>query len=297
VQQLPPRKIAAAHLALVLANLALNCGLGWFLRSDDLQWAILLLAIFLIAIGILLGQTLLLAFWITFLEGRWLWQFVIPAFLSAGLVAACVLSAGVGLEESSLAALFLQVVLWTLVALLMPIRRVRGWRLKRGDGPLPSEHGRFRVSDLLIWTVIIGVPLALVRLLMPLGAQGGITAGLRVIVTLALMLLPLLWLAMLAAFEARGWRHSWLYAAGVATYAIAVTAIATSEFYHLVFDAFWWPRPGWLLLLHSISFSSLFFLVSSLVLWLNCRVLRIFDWQLVWPAWRSSPVRLGTPGQ
>ncbi len=288
----PPRKFTAALLALVLANLALDCGLAWFLRSDDMALAIFLLAIFLVAIGVVLGQTLLLAFWIAFSEGRWQWQLVVPTLLAASLAAACALTAGLGLAEAAIVAVFLQVVLWTLVALLLPLRRVRRWRLTRGDSALPTEHSQFRIRDLLIWTLVIGVPLALVRLLLPQGSAGGITAGLRVIATLASMLLPLLWLVMLAAFAPHGWRQSWIYAAGIPIFAAAATAIATSEFYSLVFDAFWWPRPGWMLLLQSIPIAGSFFVVSSLVLWLNCLGLRQFGWKLVRPAWQSHPLRL-----
>jgi hypothetical protein len=273
----------------VLANLALDSTLAWLLRSDDMNAAVFLLAVLLIAIGVLLGQTLLLAGWIAFSEGGWQWQFGIPTLLAAGLAAAGSLPAGSGLAGSAIAAVLLQVVLWTIVAVLLPLRFLRGWRLTRGGSTLPGDHSRFHIRDLLIWTLVIGVPLALLRLVLPQGSAGSISAALRVIATLALLLLPLLWLAMLAAFAPRGWRQSWLYAAGLPIYAAAATAIATREFYHLVFEVFWFPRPGWLLLLRSIPLTGSFFVLSALVLSLNCLVLRQLGWQLVRPAWRPNP--------
>ena len=168
--------------------------------------------------------------------GAWYWQIGVPALICAMLVAGCGMSSGLGLGEATLTALFVQVALWTLVALLMPLRAIRGWRLNRGGGQVPDEAGRFRIRDLLIWTVLIGVPLALVRLLLPLGGSGGltITAGLRAIAIPVLLLLPLLWLAMLAGLAPRGWRRPWIYGAAIAIYAIAATAIAGREFHQLV---------------------------------------------------------------
>jgi len=280
----PPRKTAAALVTLVLGNLLLNGGLGWLLRSDDIQQAIFLVAMFLIAIGLQLGQTMLLAFWISLSDERWYWRCAVPALLSMSLVMAGTFSAGLGLAESGLVALVVQGLLWILVALLLPLRRLRGWRLRKGNSAQPVEQKRYGSRDLLIWMMVIAVPLAIFRLLMPPGTEGTVTAGLRVIALLGLLLIPLLWLEILVTLAPRGRRHSWLFAGGILAYFALAIAIGAREFYHLVFDPFWWPRPGWILVLVSIAIASSFFLFAALNLWLNCLSLQHAGWRLDRPA-------------
>ena len=117
------------------------------------------------------------------------------------LVMAGTFSAGLGLAESGLVALVVQGLLWILVALLLPLRRLRGWRLRRGHTEQPVEQKRYGTRDLLIWMMVIAVPLAIFRLLMPPGTEGTVTAGLRVIALLGLLLVPLLWLEILMALR------------------------------------------------------------------------------------------------
>jgi hypothetical protein len=284
VERPPPRRTAAVLASLVLANLLLNAAAACLLRSDDIQRAIFLVAMFLIAIGLQVGQTILLAFWISLSEERWYWRLAVPALLSMGLVTTGTFSAGLGLAESGLVALVVQVLLWILVALLLPLRRLRGWRLRRGRSAQPALQGRYGTRDLLLWMMVIAVPLAIGRLLLPPGTQATVTAGLRVIGLLGLLLIPLLWLEMLAALAPRGRRHSWRFAGGILAYVAVATAVGAREFYSLVFDAFWWPRAGWILVLLSIAIAGSFFVLPSLNLWLNCLALRHAGWQLDRPA-------------
>ena len=278
----PPRGATSVLVAIGLGNLLLDGCIGWPLRSNDMGTAVFLIATFLIVIGLLIGQTLLLAFWIAFAVSRWYWQWGVPPLLCAAIVVACTLSAGMGIAESALIAVAVQGPLWILVALLIPLRRIRGWRLKAGERTLPAEQGRFGIGDLLIWMVVIAVPLAIFRFFTSPGTSGTVTAGMRAIALLGLMLLPLLWLTILVAFASRRW--SWFFAGGILIYVVLATAIGAREFYHLVLDPFWWPRPGWILGLWGLLFASLFFTTPSLLVWLNCLGLRQAGWRLVRPA-------------
>jgi hypothetical protein len=249
-----------------------------------MQWAIFLVATMLVLLGLQLGQTLLLAFWISFSDERWYWRSAIPALVSAGLVAACAISAGSGLGDSMLVGLAVQGLLWILVVFLVPLRRLRSWRLKRGGNPLPAEQKQYGIRDLLIWMAVIAVPLAIFRFLISLSTANTVSAGLRGISLLGLMLLPLLWQAILAALAPRGRRYSWIFAAGILFYAVLAVAVGAREFYNLMLVPFWLPRPGWVLLLLSLAIVSAIFITSTLVLWLNCLCIRGAGWQLVRPA-------------
>lgn len=283
-ESLPP-KTATGLCVIVLANLAVNLALGCCLRSDDIQWALVLIAMLLIAIGTLLAQTLLVAVWMSFSEGRWLWKWGIPALLLACLATACGLGAGsTGLDVAG-AALPLEVLLCMLVALLIPLRRVRGWRLTTRQDAVPGELGRFRIRDLLIWMIVIAVPLAVIRFLAAPLSDGNISSGLRTLAVLVLMLLPLLWLALLAALAPREWRQTWLYAAWIPLYTL--TAIALGAYFAYPWlEPLVWPRPGWFVLAHTGAL----FIVGPLIVSLNCLALRRLGWRLVRPAW-SNPVR------
>jgi len=287
VEHSSSRRIATSLIALALGNLALDGGLGCLLRSNDMRWAIFLVANLLIVVGLQLGQTMLLAFWISFSDERWYWRCAVPALVSASLVAACALCAGSGLGDSILGALAVQGLLWILVAFLVPLRRLRSWRLKRGGNSLPAEQKQYGIRDLLIWMAVIAVPLAIVRFLISLSTANTVSAGLRGILLLGLMLLPLLWLAILAALVPRGRRYSWTFAGGILAYAVIAVAVGAREFYNLVLAPFWLPRPGWVLLLLSMAIVSAIFITSTSVLWLNCLCIRRAGWQLVRPADRQ----------
>jgi hypothetical protein len=199
-------------------------------------------------------------------------------------------AAGGELYGALFCAFLLQVLLWTLVAVLLPLRRVRGWRWTLRDGAATGERGRFRIGDLLIWMVIMGVPLAFVRLVVASSPEGvGNLLAMRVLATLAIGLLLLLWAVMLAALAPRGWRQSWLYAVGIPLYVIVATALATPFLLFPLFEPLIWPRPGWTLSLEAIAY----FVLPSLVVWLNCRALRRLGYRLVRPAW-SSPAEAVT---
>ncbi len=276
-------KAARGLLAIVLVNLVWNFGISWCLRSEDIGWALVLVALLIVAIGTLVAQTFVLSVWISFSEGRWLFRWGIPALLLIFLATACGLGAGASGLGAAGAALPLAVLLCMLVALLIPLRRVRGWRLTTRQDAVPGELGRFRISDLLIWMVVIAAPLAIIRLFASLLSNQDIPTGMRAIAMLVLLLLPLLWLALLAAFAPRGWRHTWLLAGGIVAYAV-VAIVLGAYFIFPWLEPLLWPLPGWIVL----SITAAFFVSGPLVVSLNCLALRMLGWHLVRPGWSMN---------
>jgi hypothetical protein len=188
--------------------------------------------------------------------------------------------------------LLLEAALFAIAALLLPLRPIRGWRLTTDEGAVPGEVGQFRIGDLLLWMAVISVPLALFSFVNAQDWQeDSVRREMRVIgERLLLMLLPLHWLALLAAFAPRGLWHARVYRAGILLYAgIAIPiAIGASRFLFLAFS--FGLRGGMLgRLVIGVFLAGLLFVISALVVWLNVRALRSFGWRLVRPAWQSDP--------
>ena len=270
-------------VAIVLANLVWNFGISWCVRSEDIGWAIVLVALLIVAIGTLVAQTFVLAVWISFSEGRWLGRCGIPALVLICLATTSGLGAGASVPEAAGAALPLAVLLGVLVALFIPLRRVRGWRLTTRQDAVPGGLGRFRIGDLLIWMVVIAVPLAIIRLFASLLSNQDITTGMRAIAMLVLLLLPLFWLALLAAFAPRGWRHAWLLAGGIVAYTTTATVLGALFIFPWL-EPLLWPLPGWIVL----SITAALFISGAMSVILNCLALRMLGWRLVRPGWSMN---------
>jgi hypothetical protein len=268
---------AKGIVALVAANLAWNVGISRCLRSEDVQWAMVLVALLFVAIGTLAAQTFVVAVWMAFSEGRWPWRWVVPAHLLIALSMACGLAAGADPLYAASLALPLAVLLGILVALLLPLRRAGGWRLTARQDATPGERGRCRISDLLIWMAVIALPLAIVRWFATLPGNE-ITTGMRAILVSVALLLPLLWLVLLVAFAPRERRMYLL--AGATVYDGAATGLAV-WFIHPLVEPLLWPLPGWFVVLISAAF----FASGAMVMLLCCLALRAFGYRLLRPAW------------
>lgn len=278
-----PPKAAKGLLALVIANLAWNFGISWSLRSEDIRWALLLLAVLFVAVGTLVAQTFVLAVWMSFSSSRWLARVAVPALLLVAFAMASGLGAGAGtLEAAAGAALPLTVLFAILVAMFIPLRRVRGWRLTARPDARPGELGRFRIGDVLIWMVVIAVPLAIVRLFSTFVSAQDVTAGMLAILVSVILMLPLLWLALLASL-APSHRQLWLLAVLVA-YAGLATALAAWFVYPWI-EPLLWPQPGWFV----VSLTCAFFGSGAVIAMLACLALRLLGYRLIRPGWTFSP--------
>jgi hypothetical protein len=284
MDSLAPRRTAAKVIALVAANWALNAACWRFIALIELEY------LFLVAIGVPLAQTFLLAAWLSFVDGRWPWRIAVAVLLTAGAAA----EIGTGGTTGSVmpAVLLLEAALFAVVALMLPLWRIRGWRLTPDEGAVAGDVGQFRVGDLLLWMAVIGVPLALCGFVNAENywREDSVRAAMRDVGgRLLLMLLPLHWLAMLAAFAPRRSWHARVYRAGVLLYAGIMIALCTSLFHYMfiVFRPRGWGPSSLLVPLIRFLLAGSPFVIGPLVVWLNCRVLRAFGWRLTRPAWNS----------
>jgi hypothetical protein len=262
--------------ALVAANLALDFGLFYCERLDGF-----LGLLFLIAVGIALSQIMLLAVWLTCMEGAWPWRFGTPITLTAliGYTAAL----GLGIEALAMLVfpLAFQFPLFGLVALLWPLCRMRGWRLAKGESVPGVRHGQFRIADLLAWMTIIGVFLALVRWLFMSGGSAG--RGIGTLLAFVVLPAPLLWAALVASFS---YAHQWSWRLAVKVFAILLySACAIAICARLLYQSLMElpGPPGVVVLPQSIALTALFFVAVPSILSLNCFVLRTLCWHLVRP--------------
>lgn len=279
VDETLPSTSAKGIVALVAVNLAWNIGISWCLRSEDVAWALVLVALLFVSFGTLVAQTFVLAIWMSFSEVRWHWRWAVPVLIVIALSTACGLGAGADILQAAAAALSLLVLLGLLVALLVPLRRVRGWRLTARQNAMPGEVGRFRISDLLIWMVVIALPLAIVRFIATHLSANDFNPGVRAIALSLLLLLPLLWLALLTAFAPRE-RQTHLLASAALAYAAVVTGLAAILVYPSLEDLLW-PLPGW----YVVWITGAFFASGATVALKCCLALRAFGYRLRRPAW------------
>jgi hypothetical protein len=280
VQQPQARTIegTVALIALLLANLVSDAALWWGANSDTL-----LGCLFLVAIGVPMTQVLLLAAWVSWGEGRWVWRLAGATVLTSlvGIAASWASGQGPSLDGGFV----LMIVLFITVALLLPLRRLCGWRLTMRTDAAPAERSRFHIIDLLLWTGVIGLTLALSRPIVASLAYGDLPKGGRVIILFAFLLPPLLWPAVLAVFAPASRRRSVLTAGWLLFYGAGVMTSGTYLLYDLliVFGA-----PGRVRLLQAAGLAASFFVVVPLLTAANCMALRALGWRLVRPGWRTS---------
>ena len=280
--------MAVVLSALVVANLALDYGLWCCTRSQGF-----LGYLSPIAIGAPLAQILLLALWLSCGETRWPWRLGLSVLLAALLGAAAMLGAGFDPIGMIFVPILLEILLLALVALLLPLRRLRGWRLTKSADTTAGPRSRFRISDLLLWMLVIGVPLALVRVLRTQVFTGPAPTAFPTLLMSLLLLPPLLWMVLLVSFAPHTRSRTALSAGGIMLYAGVATAIGTRLWYPLLMEL---PGPaGWVVLLQSIALCGSFYFLVALVLSLNCLALRALGWRLVRPAWAAEAPQPAAP--
>jgi hypothetical protein len=162
--------LAASLFGLVLANLAIDVGLIWFVEESNRQWR----AVHEVPIGILLGQLMLVGLWRGLGDGRWYLRIVVAIALTLAIaktigVAESLLTRRNGTDpghEMVIAFILLPMML-TSAVLAFVLRRIRGWRMTWQSLPVGVSPGsQFQMSDALLWTTVIGGALASCRFML-----------------------------------------------------------------------------------------------------------------------------------
>ncbi|HEY2415578.1 MAG TPA: hypothetical protein VGI40_25270 [Pirellulaceae bacterium] len=166
--------IGISIAALVLANLTADVGLLW-LSSEILQhWSPLNEA----AIGLLLGQVMLVGLWMGLGDGRWYVRGAIATALTISIARTLNIAAVLSPKESrnedpafwaSVAFVLIPMMLAAAICGLM-LRRFRGWRLTFQAATIIIPTTQFQIADALLWTTLISAGLAAVRFLASINA-------------------------------------------------------------------------------------------------------------------------------
>jgi hypothetical protein len=240
----PDRRVAL--LLLLFANAPLFAAAGAMIASLPV-WSFPPIWLLLLLIGCVLGQTMLLAIWFSLSQDTlWFRLSLVIGTLAAFQTGLClceiwlkisiqypreldnwreaaVYLAGEWLRSMALG---LSMVL-AAYALLLPIRRMAGVSLGTGEphGEQGSRWRQFRISEIMIYTVIVAAPLMLARLGAPDEPEAVVLICLTCFVPL------LLAFAVLCAALAR--RRAWLWTAGAFALPFAMAAILTEAYAYL----------------------------------------------------------------
>jgi len=198
-------RIAFGIVAQLLMNLLLVLGVVWYTEYTEgnrpgSNW------IGHALMGAVLGQIALVGSWLALGDGRWYWRMLIAMVLMMCLARSFGWAAEWGGNQENaddwarIAFLFIFVLLATCV-LVLPLRRMRQWRLTWQNGIESTLAPQFQISDILLWMVPIGGFLAVMRFMGSL-VDDGLSSLLDSLLPLA-ELAALTWCAMLAAFATR----------------------------------------------------------------------------------------------
>lgn len=240
-------------LLVIAANLLANGALGLISRwSETREPSLQELSTFAALGGLLLGQTMLSAVWIACSAGSVPQRYGLPMLFVLAAGTATVVGGGGGWENVVGAGLLLQFLLWTFVAVLFPLAKLRGWRLDIDARGPSRETNRFRIGDLLLWTALLAFPLAVLRTVFEPAEGAAIPADLAAIIAILVMLSPILWFGTDWAFRRPAAMRSRTTAAIRGLYALLAIGGSGYALYLVTRDLLW-PTAGWLVLLGSIG--------------------------------------------
>jgi hypothetical protein len=195
----PPVAMAFALGALAMGNLLFDVGLFWLAGEDPRGWRI----IFQAGIAIFFSQPILLGIWLGLGDGRWYLRLAAGIALTLGL--AQTITLGMALSATArkqhelnpaamIAFVMIAMLLATSVAVI-PLRRIRNWRLTWEQLVCLPATRQFQLGDLLLWMIPISGTLAVLRFLWStddnFAGQFGeftlVTAGMAAIVLASMM--------------------------------------------------------------------------------------------------------------
>lgn len=240
-------------LLLIAANLVANGALGLIVRwGQTWELSLLALPLLLASVGLLLGQVMLSAVWIACSPGSVPRRYGLPMLFVLAVGTATVIASGGGWSGVLWVGLMLQFLLWTFVAVLFPLARLRGWRLEIATSDPQRETNRFRIGDLLLWMSLLGFPLAVLRTMVEPAAGAAIPARLVAVVAILVMLSPILYFGTEWSLRTPAAVRSPRSTAIRGLYALL--AIGSSGYaLHLNIWTPGMPAPGWVVLLASIG--------------------------------------------
>jgi hypothetical protein len=282
-------RIVLGVVALLLANLLIVLGLAWHTErnSPGSQW------LGYAVMSAVLSQIILCGVWLGLGDGRWYWRILISVVFMMAL-AKCFGWASEwngkshdqgNAEEWPRIAFFFIFVLLVTCAVVLPLRRLRQWRLTWQTGFEAAATPQFQIGDILVWMIPIGAVLGLMRFLASL-IDNGWQSLLDALLPLAEMA-ALTWCAMLAAYATR---RRVLTAIALLCLALLMgSAFATPDIYRGVLraqavvrgpiawqvyfaNAFPYLARHWLSAL-SCAWSA----------WVNCTILRLLGCKLIRP--------------
>jgi len=273
--------------ALLLGNVLIDFGLVWYVGKNLPGSNVLDRAV----MSILFSQVLLLGFWLALGDTKWYWRLVVTVPATMLVAQSVVWGSRDNLKSSNLdrAAYFGLLALIFLTALvavfvfLIPLRRLRKWRLtwqRVAEGPTVQQ---FHIGDLMLWMVPIGVLLAAVHLMATLDQTQG--KGLIDLLLNLAGLAAIEWSAMLTAFATRRRYLALLY---LVVFTLVVgSAFAAAGAYQLVRSIesravvtlpwmYYFQQACWRSA--AVLFS---FVAAALVGLVNCLILRVLGCQLM----------------
>jgi hypothetical protein len=240
-------------LLVIAANLLANGALGLVARwGDTREPTLLAFATFMAPSGLLLGQMMLSAVWIACSAGSVPRRYGLPMLFVLAAGTATAVGGGGGWSGVLWIGLLLQFLLWTFVAVLFPLARLRGWRLAVDASRPERETNRFRIGDLLLWTALLAFPLAFLRIVFQPTEGATIAPGLAAMIAILVMMSPILWLGTAWALRPPTAVRSRTTAVIRGLYALLAIGGSSYALYFVARDLLW-PLAGWLALLGSIG--------------------------------------------
>jgi hypothetical protein len=168
-------RVGIGVMALVATNLLLDIGLA-FWGAERLPGEFLVNATLE---AVRYSQVMLLALWLGLGEVKWYWRLLLVAPVTIGVGMSYVLGMTLSPTFRSVQGLRIApggkvdmshilvhvTVLLGAVSAVLPLRRMKKWRLSWRELVLPFESNQFRIADLMCWMVVIGCFLCSLRLL------------------------------------------------------------------------------------------------------------------------------------
>lgn len=274
-------RLGLSLIGLLLANLAVVYVLWWQYSSSAT-----LSSLGFAVVGVPVAQVMLLGIWLSLGDAKWYWRLIVVALAiySIGLVIA--VSTSFSPRSRRAAApdlpitfcLPLGILALTLYALLLPLWRVRGWRL--GMGRAVSSGRKFHIADCLLWMLAIAVPLAAGRGLVSF-AEGPMLEMILLVGAVAVILTPIVWSAVLICFNPKNRRRRLVFlACWTALYASVFVIVSEFLLYRQLLQINRGVAPPWYFFALDALRPLLFFSTGLAVPVVNCLALGAAGWRL-----------------